>query len=82
MMKIFSFDESERNCHLPEIILSGNSFLTVDGVEEITEYTCERICIRLKKLCLSVEGDSLIIGSLGGERLTISGNILSVSFSS
>lgn len=82
MMKILTYDESEKNSSLPEIILSGNSSLTVDGVEEITSYVPEKISLRLKKICLSVEGDCLSICELGCERLTVMGNILSLSFSS
>lgn len=81
MMKIFTYDESEKNGSLPEIILSGNSSVAVDGVEEITQYSPEKVTVRLKKICLTIEGDSLIIGSLGCERITVSGSILSISFS-
>lgn len=83
MKNIFIYDESESiRGRLPEIIFSGNSAVTVDCVKEILEYTSEKVRLSLGRLTICFCGDCLSICSLGSERITLTGSILSVSFSS
>lgn len=82
MKNIFSYDESYGvRGRLPEIIFSGNKAVTVDAVREILDYSSDKISLSLGSLILTFVGDDMTICSLGCERITLSGNILSLSFS-
>lgn len=65
----------------PEIVLSGNRKAVFDFVGEICEYSPERISLTVGKLIVTLTGVCLSICDLGTGRLTVCGDILSLSFS-
>lgn len=82
MKKIFTFgNDTESIRILPEMILRLNEYAEIDCVREICEYSGEHIKLSLGKIYVTFCGSSLEICSLDCERLSISGNIISISFS-
>lgn len=83
LKSIFLYDDGKDGLILsPEIILTGNKKATVEGMNEIIEYTSDTVKLSLGKMILSFSGDSLSITELENERITVSGDIFSLSFSS
>lgn len=83
LKSIFLFEEERDSLKLPpEIILTGNKKATIEGMKEIIEYSPDTVKISTGKLFLSFSGDSLSITNLENERLIVSGDIFSLSFSS
>lgn len=81
MKNIFSYDEiSGADLSMPEIVLRGNRRIEIENVEEILclEEGCVKLC--LGRISVTVCGDCLKVGTLGAHRITLTGNILSVSF--
>lgn len=67
---------------MPEIVLRGNGRVEIEGVKEILCLSEECVKLSLGKICLSVCGDCLCVGALCDGRITLTGNILNLSFSS
>lgn len=83
LKSIFLYDDGKDGLTLsPEITLTGNKKATVEGMSEIIEYTSDTVKLSLGKMMLSFSGDSLSITELENERITVSGDIFSLSFSS
>lgn len=83
MKNIFIYDDSDKaRVSEPQIIIQNNNTLTVDGIQEIKDYSCDKVIMSLGKINVTVTGDSLVICTMDTRRITLSGNIFSVSFSS
>ena len=83
MKNIFTYSENEKVGFIePSVILESNRRAEIDKVSAIEEYTSQRVRMNLGKIILTIEGDDLSIGELSSERVTLTGSILSLSFSS
>jgi len=58
----------------------GRNRLTLEGVREILEYSCNTICVSAKEGSVSIEGDDLSIDMYVDKLMMICGNIHSIIF--
>lgn len=66
---------------LPRISMSGNRELRLENYKTVLEYQDEQIRFACKNACITVTGTSLSITVITDDEVSISGQILSVSFS-
>lgn len=73
-------EELERTVLAPQLQLSGNLELFVEGCKEVLEYDDNRIRLRLPKQVLIVTGQRLSIPEYGASAITIRGSIQSIEW--
>ena len=65
---------------VPRIVIIGNFQLAIENHRGLAEYTPDRVSIGVAKGRLSITGQSLTIGTISGEEITVLGEITSISF--
>ena len=64
----------------PHIELCSNRELYIEGCAGVIEYNSSLVRINCKELIVKISGDELTIRSDTAERISISGNIVSLDF--
>lgn len=65
---------------LPNIILTGNRAVKIEGCKSIIEYNETFVKLNLGKGCLGISGNRLNIVLLDSDEVKVSGEIISVEF--
>ncbi len=65
---------------LPRILMRGDSQLLLENHRGVVEYAPEKLRVRTALGMLTVEGERLVLSSLGEEDLMISGSIRGLLF--
>lgn len=66
--------------NVPQVRISGCEYVFVDNHQGIVEYTMGRVRLRTACGVLLVEGCGLELRQMGGERLTIHGDIKGIQY--
>ena len=65
---------------MPNIILTGNRSVKIEGCKSIVEYNDMFVKLNLGKGYLGINGNDLSIMLLDGEEVKVSGEIITVEF--
>lgn len=82
-IKLFKFSndfEENTGVGLPNIILTGNRSVKIEGCKSIIEYNDFYVKLNLGKGYLGISGDKLNINLLDSDEVKVSGKIVTVEF--
>lgn len=80
MQKPIKYGGYTQKVYATEICISDNNEVTVDGAEQIIEYSTDNVKISLGKNIVNIAGDGLCIRHLSCRKLVVSGCVLQVDF--
>ena len=66
--------------NLPQIILTGNTEVSIENYKNIIEYTDSKIRINTNSGVLLLEGNTLSLKQITAEHVTITGDIAKLEF--